>query len=85
MTGPLEPLDLVVYGRRDCSLCDEMAEAVLAQAGRRVRLSIVEIDGDPELTRRFSADVPVLCMGEEVVCRHFLDAGRLQRLLDGVA
>jgi hypothetical protein len=85
VTGRPESLELVVYGRRDCALCDEMAEAVLALAGGRVRLSIVDIDDDQELSRRFSADVPVLCLGEEVVCRHFLDPDRLQRLLDGMA
>lgn len=85
MTGSAAPLELVVYGRRDCDLCDEMVEAVLALAGERVRLSRVEIDDDPELVRRYSADVPVLCMGEEVVCRHFLDADRLGRLIDASA
>ncbi len=84
MSGPGAgaPLELVVYGRRDCDLCDEMVEAVLAMAGDRVRLRRVEIDDDPELVRRYSADVPVLCRGEEVVCMHFLDEARLAGLLD---
>ncbi|MEJ2514781.1 MAG: glutaredoxin family protein [Gammaproteobacteria bacterium] len=75
------PLDLVLYGRQDCSLCDVMAEAVLAAAGDAVRLVRVDIDEDPALVAKWSDDVPVLCLGDEVVSRHFLDAGRLRRLL----
>jgi hypothetical protein len=68
---------LVIYTRRDCSLCDQMEAAVRRSAGPDVRLARVEIDDDPRLISRFGPDVPVLCLDGEVVCKHVLDARRL--------
>jgi hypothetical protein len=45
-------------------------------------VAMVEIDDDPALLRRFGADVPVLCLDGEVVCKHFLDAQRLLAALN---
>ncbi len=59
-----------------------MADAVVAAAGNRVRLRRVDIDGDPALAEKWSADVPVLCLDDEVVSRHFLDPERLHRILE---
>lgn len=72
----------VIYGRRECGLCEEMADAVLALSGGRVDPARVDVDDDPELARRYGADVPVLCLDDEVVCRHFVDPDRLGRALD---
>jgi hypothetical protein len=69
--------------RHDCELCDEMV-AELEALKRSVELppiDIVDVDADPELTRRFGLHVPVLLLGETVVCRHRLDAAELVRLL----
>lgn len=69
--------------RQDCDLCDEMVSELEA-LGRKIRLPpvrIVDVDGDPELTRRYGLHVPVLLLDGTVVCRHRLDAGELQRLL----
>jgi hypothetical protein len=73
-----EPLDLVIYTRRDCSLCEQMAAGVRAVAGPAARVTMVEIDDDPELLGRFGRDVPVLSLDGEVLCKHFLDTGRLR-------
>lgn len=72
---------LVIYTRRDCSLCEQMEAGVLRFVGPGMHVSLVEIDGDPELVRRFGADIPVLCLDDEVVCQHFLDAERLKSAL----
>ncbi len=69
--------------RQDCELCDEMV-AELDALGRRMALppiSIVDVDGDPELVRRYGLHVPVLLLDGTVVCRYRLDAEELQRLL----
>jgi glutaredoxin len=65
---------LTVYSRHDCHLCERMVAALQDMQGRfRFDLQIVDVDGDPELTRRYGEDVPVLAYGESELCRHFLD------------
>ena len=74
---------LTVVHRQDCDLCDEMVSELEA-LGSRIPLppiSIVDVDADPELTRRYGLNVPVLLLDGTVVCRHRLDADELQRLL----
>ena len=69
--------------RQDCDLCDEML-AELDVLGRRIPLpplEIVDVDGDPELQRRYGLNVPVLLLDGTLVCKHRLDADELQRLL----
>jgi predicted thioredoxin/glutaredoxin len=58
--------------------------AELEALGRKVRLPplrIVDVDGDPELVRRYGLHVPVLLLDGTVVCRYRLDAEELERLL----
>ena len=74
---------LTVVHRQDCDLCDEMV-AELQALNRKIRLppiSIVDVDGDPELVRRYGLNVPVLLLDGTVVCKHRLDAEELIRLL----
>jgi len=74
---------LTVVHRQDCDLCDEMV-AELATLNRKIRLppvTIVDVDGDPDLVRRYGLNVPVLLLDGTVVCKHRLDAEELIRLL----
>jgi len=74
---------LTVVHRQDCDLCDEMV-AELQSLGRKIRLppvSVVDVDGDPELLRRYGLNVPVLLLDGTVVCKHRLDVDELLRLL----
>jgi predicted thioredoxin/glutaredoxin len=74
---------LTVVHRQDCDLCDEMIAALTA-LNRKIRLppvTVVDVDGDPELTRRYGLNVPVLLLDGTVVCKHHLDAEELIRLL----
>jgi thiol-disulfide isomerase/thioredoxin len=71
-----------LYYREGCHLCDDMAlslRELLAATAHRVEH--VDIDRDEALRQRYTSDVPVLCCGEEVICRHFLDAERLAQFL----
>lgn len=68
---------IVIYTRRDCSLCERMASGARQIAGPEVPIALVEIDDDPALVQRFGRDIPVLCLGGEVLCKHFLDTDRL--------
>jgi predicted thioredoxin/glutaredoxin len=74
---------LTVVHRQDCDLCEEMV-ADLHALGQRVQLppiTVVDVDADPELTRRYGLNVPVLLLDGSVVCKHRLDADELLRLL----
>jgi predicted thioredoxin/glutaredoxin len=83
LTAPAHPPRLTVVHRQDCELCDEMV-AELESLGRKIRLppiTVVDVDADPELVRRYGLNVPVLLLDGTVVCKHRLDAEELQRLL----
>ena len=74
---------MTLVHRQDCDLCDEMV-AALESLGRKIQLppvSIVDVDRDPDLVRRYGLNVPVLLLDGTVVCKHRLDVDELQRLL----
>jgi predicted thioredoxin/glutaredoxin len=58
--------------------------AELGALGRKIRLppvSVIDVDADPELVRRYGLNVPVLLLDGTVVCKHRLDVDELRRLL----
>jgi glutaredoxin-like protein DUF836 len=78
---------LTVIHREGCDLCDEMVVELqtlaqsLAQSRPLPPIDVVDVDSDPELTRRYGLNVPVLLLDGTVVCRHRLDEAELGRLL----
>ena len=59
---------VTVYTRAGCHLCEE-AERVLRaeQAAAGFALELVDVDGNPELARRYGVRVPVVAVdGEEL-------------------
>ena len=74
---------LTIVHRRECDLCDEMVAEVRALGGTLTLppLEIVDVDGEPELLRRYGLNVPVLLLDGTLVCKHRLDAAELRRLL----
>ncbi len=73
---------LVLYGKADCELCDEM-KAIVEDVRRDVpfTLEIVDIEGDPELGRLYALDIPVLLIDGRKAFKHRLDAAALRRRL----
>ena len=67
-------VELVLYSRQACGLCDEML-ALLEPLVRQHRASIkvVDISGDTELLRRFAMRSPVLLCDGEILCEGQLD------------
>jgi hypothetical protein len=73
---------LTLYYREGCHLCEDMAFSLRELiAGTGWTLIRIDIDSNEPLRQRFNADVPVLCLGEDIICRHFLDRERLARFL----
>ncbi len=74
---------LTLISRRDCLLCDEMLAALneFAAGTPLPPLRRLDVDSDPELTRRYGLQVPVLLLGETLVCRFRFDPAALSRHL----
>ena len=68
--------------RPGCHLCDEMEEVldrVLPRHG--LTFERVNVDGDPELRRRYGEVIPVLLRDGRVVAKIRLDPNRLERIV----
>ncbi len=79
------PLDLTLYTRAGCHLCEEM-KAALAPLVRefRARLAEVDVDQSEELRTLYGNDVPVLFLGARKAAKHRLDAPQMRRQLERV-
>ena len=78
------PPTLTLLPRPECGLCEEMHAALRGLARRAVLppLTIVDVDSDAQLQRRYGLKIPVLLLGATLVCSQHLDASELLRLLE---
>lgn len=77
-------LQLDVYIRQGCHLCDEMI-LVLSEFRNDYNFSIrtIDIDADAALCDRYNTLVPVLCLGEKEICHHFFDLEAFRQVISG--
>jgi len=73
-----EPVEVVLYTRQGCHLCDD-AKAVLLAEGLRVRE--VDVDGDAELKALHGEWVPVVEIDGKVRFRGRVNRVLLRRLM----
>ena len=75
-------IELTLYGRTYCHLCDDMKNALeLLRRGFSLVVHEVDVDSDPALEARFDELVPVLMTGApeappedaRELCHYFLD------------
>ncbi len=72
--------EVTVYTREGCGLC-RTAERLAAKEAGAHALVLVDIDGDPDLQRRYNIRVPVIAIdGVEVIEGH-VEAGQVRRAL----
>lgn len=75
-------IDLLLYTRRECHLCDAMKSAVEDEAkGFAVKTTIVDVDSWSDLAEEFGLDVPVLFVSGKKFAKHRLEPGRLREKL----
>jgi glutaredoxin len=77
------PLDVTLYTRPGCHLCDEakrQIEPLLVAAGASLRE--VNIDADPILRGRYDWDVPVIFLGARKIAKHRVDIEQFRRQLE---
>lgn len=75
--------NLELLSREGCGLCEAMHEA-LEQLRTEIALpplTIIDIDTDPALQRRYILEIPVLRLDGAVICFGRLDEGALRRQL----
>jgi hypothetical protein len=72
-------LELILYYREQCHLCDAMRKALVAFTRKHPQVSWLEvdIDRDIQLIRRYDALVPVLCLDDTEICHFFFDESAL--------
>lgn len=69
---------LRLYGRRQCHLCEAMAEALRA---RGIAFDEIDVDSSGELKERYGQFVPVLTDGDgKELCRYRLDPAALRQI-----
>lgn len=77
------PLDVTLYTRPGCHLCEEVKAQIaplLRRAGARLRE--VNIDADAVLRGRYDVDVPVILLGPRKVAKHRVDLEQFRRQLE---
>jgi hypothetical protein len=73
-------LDLELFSRPGCHLCDAMKQAIREAArGLEIRLRETDVTGSADLERRFGNDVPVLFVNGIEAFRHRATAAELRR------
>lgn len=77
------PLDVTLYTRPGCHLCEE-AKAQIAPLLQRAgaRLCEVNIDADPALRALYDYDVPVILLGARKVAKHRVDLEQFRKQLE---
>lgn len=83
MTPATRTLELTLYTRVGCHLCEEakaQMSPLLAEFGAQLRE--VDIDGDPSLREQYGLDVPVVFLNGRKVAKHRLDLAQLRRQLE---
>ena len=76
------PIELTLYTRPGCHLCDDLKQILLRVRRRKAfELREVDISGDPVLERRYGLDVPVLLLDGVETARHRIDEAELVRRL----
>ena len=72
-------IQLTLYSRRGCHLCEDMQESLSSHADELgFSINTVDIDADPALISQFGTKVPVLMHGTHEICHYFLDLKALQ-------
>ena len=75
-------IELTVYSRPGCHLCDEMLAELEPLVTGRARVEVVDISQDAVLSKRFGVLIPVLMHGSGELSRYRLDRDRVSELID---
>jgi glutaredoxin len=73
---------LILYGRPECHLCEEMKE-IVTSAARELDCALeqVDISGKPELEAQFGTEIPVLVVNGRKAFKYRVTHRQLRRRL----
>ena len=75
------PLELVVYAREGCHLCEDMISALRQRQARQCfSFQVIDVDTDQALRSRYGERVPVLVAGDMEICHYHLDPAAFGKL-----
>lgn len=73
-------IELLLYSREGCHLCDDMLHALRPlQTQMGFTITLIDIDADQVLHEQYNELVPVLVGPEGEICRYRLDVDALSR------
>jgi len=73
------------YTRSGCHLCEDMLHHLLElQENSPFEIESIDIDQDEGLKIKYGTLIPVLAVGEKVLCNYYLDLVALGNYLDSV-
>lgn len=76
-------LDLVVYSRRGCHLCELMLEELVPLCRDRATLRVLDVDSRDDWRRTYGDRVPVLCSGDRELSVARLDRDAVRAFFGG--
>jgi hypothetical protein len=78
----VKTIRLTLITRRDCHLCDEMAELLEQTAPRfAAQVEVADVDSSPDLLARYSNEVPVLLVDGRKAFKYRVTRDALERRL----
>lgn len=76
------PVLLSLYTRNGCHLCEDMERDLPGFATELdFTTEIIPIDNNAGLEQLYGSRVPVLAIGDEVICEYFLDKASLAQAI----
>lgn len=82
MPGNVIPVKFTLYTRSGCHLCEDMEQSL---PGLAIELNfnteIIPIDNNVELEQIYGSKVPVLTLGDDIICEYFLDKAALSEAI----
>ena len=77
-----ESIQIEIYSRPGCHLCDNAKEVIERFAGQyRIRLKVTDVDSDNALREAYGWEIPVVMINGEEAFRHRVDSAALERKL----
>ena len=76
------PVKFTLYTRTGCHLCEELEQALPELAAELdFDTEIIPIDNNKDLEQVYGSKVPVLALGDEIICEYFLDMAALSEAI----